>query len=95
MGPVTLGELFGKPNRKQQELKQLIEKKPGGAGGTIPEAGMLLVKIGDNQIELREYKTSWFSASVSNRGCSSLLKRRQTARALCFCCIAIIFRFNN
>ena len=56
-GAVTPGECLEKPDRKQQELRRLIEKNRADLAALHPEAGALLEKLAGNQSELREYET--------------------------------------
>lgn len=56
-GAVTPGECLEKPDRKQQELRRLIEKNRADLAALHPEAGALLEKLAGNQTELREYET--------------------------------------
>lgn len=56
-GAVTPGECLEKPDRKQQELRRLIEKNRAELAALLPEAGALLEKLAGNQAELREYET--------------------------------------
>ena len=56
-GAVTPGECLEKPDRKQQELRRLIEKNRADLAALHPEAGALLEKLAGNQSELREYAT--------------------------------------
>ena len=56
-GAVTPGEALEKPDRKQQELRRLIEKNRADLAALHPEAGALLEKLAGNQSELREYAT--------------------------------------
>ena len=56
-GAVTPEEALEKPDRKQQELRRLIEKNRADLAALHPKAGALLEKLAGNQSELREYET--------------------------------------
>ena len=56
-GAVKPGAVLETPDRKQQELGQLMEKNRADLAALHPEVGALLEKLSGNQAELREYET--------------------------------------